>query len=90
MLGNIQPKYRSSYKMIQLAALCKVSYISKYSMDVILKPIVEDVKLVSFMFANMQIYLYRESLNKGHSGNCAILLFYFSIIYTGKWVHFHC
>ena len=44
ILGNIQPKYRSSYIIIQLAAICKVSYISKYSMEAVLKPIVDDMK----------------------------------------------
>ena len=44
LLGNVHPKYRSTYKMIQLAALCKVQYINKYSLDLVLKPIVEDIK----------------------------------------------
>ena len=45
---NLQPKYRGQLRNIQLAALVKRSLISKYSMDAILKHIVEDLlKLVS-------------------------------------------
>ena len=44
MLGNVHPRYRSTYKMIQLAALCKVQYINKYSLDCVLRPMVEDIK----------------------------------------------
>lgn len=58
ILGNIQPKYRSSYKMIQLAALCKVSYINKYSMDAVLKPIVNDLKkLVGYKTGTVLCYV---------------------------------
>ena len=43
-LGNLHPRYRSTYKSIQLLALCKAKLISKYTLDVVLKPIIEDIK----------------------------------------------
>ena len=44
LLGNLHPKYRSRLKSIQLLALCKTSYIKKYSLHAVLSPIVNDIK----------------------------------------------
>lgn len=44
MLGNIHPKYRSRFQMIQLAAICKSENIAKYSLDAVLRPLIDDIK----------------------------------------------
>lgn len=46
MLGNINPIKRSKLKGIQLLALCKHTLIKKYGINKIIKPIVEDIKLL--------------------------------------------
>ncbi|XP_046852978.1 uncharacterized protein LOC124446190 [Xenia sp. Carnegie-2017] len=46
ILGNIHPKYRSSLKMLNLAILCPVKWIKKYSMAKVLKPLMADVALL--------------------------------------------
>lgn len=43
-LGNLHPKYRSKFRSIHLAALCKREYITKYKMNAILSPIINDLK----------------------------------------------
>lgn len=43
VLGNLHPKYRSSLHSIQLALLCKVSYIKEYGYSEILHPLVQDL-----------------------------------------------
>ena len=43
VLGNLQPKYRSKLKAIQLVALCKTSYVKKYSLNQVLEPIIQDL-----------------------------------------------
>ena len=43
-LGNCVPKVRSKLRSIQLLALVKSTLIKKYGMNVIMKPIVEDLK----------------------------------------------
>ena len=44
VLGNISPKYRSRLSLIQLVALVKTKHIKEHSMNVILEPIVADIK----------------------------------------------
>lgn len=46
MLGNVNPIKRSKLKGIQLLALCKHTLIKKYGINEIIKPIVEDIKLL--------------------------------------------
>ena len=64
MLGNLHPKYRSRHAAIQLIALCRRELISKYSLNVVLQPIVDDIrKLVRLHVCTLQghesgIYLY--------------------------------
>ncbi len=49
-LGNMHPRYRSKFQSIQLVALVKNEYIKKYSMNTVLRPIVDDLKrLVSLV-----------------------------------------
>ena len=38
--------YRSKLKHIQLVALCKHKYIKKYSIQAVLEPFIEDLKLL--------------------------------------------
>ena len=48
LLGNLHPKFRAQLRNIQLAAIVKCKYIKTYSMDAVLKPVVDDLaKLVS-------------------------------------------
>ena len=44
LIGNIQSKYRSKLKVIQLIAMAKSSMIVKHGVDAVLKPFVEDTK----------------------------------------------
>ena len=44
MLDNLPPVLRSKLCSIQLLCVCKYSFIKKYGVDVILQPIIEDVK----------------------------------------------
>ena len=43
-LGNVRPKFRSTFKAIHLVAVCKYVDVVKYSMDAFLAPFVEDIK----------------------------------------------
>ena len=46
-LGNVSPKYRSTLSNIQLVAVIKKKLITKYTLNSILDPIVQDIaKLV--------------------------------------------
>lgn len=64
MLGNLNPKYRSRYSSINLLALCKRKVMTKYSMSSILRPIIDDLKLlVSRLYIiKMQYYCVLLSL----------------------------
>ena len=44
MLGNLPPWLRSQVNSTQLAVIVKKSFINKYKMHSILKPLVDDVK----------------------------------------------
>lgn len=56
MLGNLHPKLRSRHASEQLIALCRRELISKYSLNAVLQPIVDDIrKLVS---PNTYMYMY--------------------------------
>ena len=44
MLGNLPPWLRSKVNSTQLAVIVKKSFINKYKMHSILKPLVDDVK----------------------------------------------
>ena len=43
-LGNVNPKFRSKLKSIQLAALVRRVHLVKYGMNAVLRPIVDDLK----------------------------------------------
>ena len=43
-LGNIKPQYRSSLKSIYLVAIAKSQDITRYGIDVFLRPFIEDLK----------------------------------------------
>ena len=44
VLGNLQPALRSKMKHIQLAAIATCGVMKKYGIDVVMKPILEDIK----------------------------------------------
>ena len=44
ILGNISPKHRSKLHVIQLATLCLASHVQKYTLDVILAPLLRDIQ----------------------------------------------
>lgn len=45
-LANIYPEYRSKLKSIQLVAIVEHRYLKKYGLDVIVKPFVEELKVL--------------------------------------------
>ena len=62
-LGNLRPLYCTRVNQIQLLALVKLSYISKYSMNKILEPFVKDVAVLvseSDLFAYNTLTVYRK------------------------------
>lgn len=46
-LGNISPKYRSQLKIFNLAIVATVPIIEKHGLDVILKPFLDDINLLT-------------------------------------------
>lgn len=63
-LANICCKHRSKLKSIHLFATCKVDYIKKYGIDEILKPLLEELKILAgdyeypFQVAGGHLYLH--------------------------------
>ena len=57
-LGNIHPKYRSSFKAIFLVAVARTADIDRYGIDPFLRPFVNDLKI---------LYLDGITLNASHS-----------------------
>ena len=55
MLGNLPPWLRSKVNSTQLAIIVKKSFINKYTMYSILKPLVDDVKKLVRVY---YIYIY--------------------------------
>ena len=43
-LANLHPEYRSKLKSINLLAIVESRYLKKYGMDVILAPLIEELK----------------------------------------------
>lgn len=69
LLGNLHPKYRSKLKAIQLLALCKTSYLKKYSLTPLLKHIVDDLKELVRSSTLLAIYKFLwSSLYKQEMG----------------------
>ncbi|KAJ8035843.1 Sterile alpha motif domain-containing protein 3 [Holothuria leucospilota] len=46
VLGNLSPKYRAKLSSIQLVSLCYSRFIKKYGFEKVLKPFLEDVKIL--------------------------------------------
>ena len=46
-LGNIHPKFRSSYKSIFLSTIVKHSLVERHGMNQVLKPLVDDLNALS-------------------------------------------
>lgn len=49
-LANIKPAYRGKLKSIHLFAICKKPYIKEFGLNEILKPLVKDLKELSYPF----------------------------------------
>lgn len=47
LIGNIEPKLRSSLKCIQLIACVSAENLEKYGFDMILKPFIQDANTLS-------------------------------------------
>ena len=58
-LANISPQYRSSLNTIQLLTLVKSAYVSKYGVDQILQPFMDDLALLEKVNLNMYIFVYK-------------------------------
>ena len=50
VLGNIQPKYRSALKVIQLIAAVTYPLLKEYGYEHVLEPFIEDVKKLRQVF----------------------------------------
>ena len=44
LLGNVQPKYRSQLKAIQLVAVANSAVVDTIGVDAVLEPLVKDIK----------------------------------------------
>ncbi len=47
LLGNIEPKLRSTLKCIQLIACVTTENLEKYGFDMVLKPFIQDANILS-------------------------------------------
>ena len=54
MLGNINPNKRSKLRGIQLLASCKHKMIKRYGINQIIKPVVDDIKILVTRIGNCQ------------------------------------
>ena len=62
MLGNLHPRHGSKYCSTHLAAICNKKLISKYSMNTVLAPTVEELKkLESFCLGHIHVNKYFSS-----------------------------
>ena len=57
ILGNIYPKYRSSLKLtLNLVILSPVKWIKKYGMNDVLKPLMADIEISSWLVRLYDFY----------------------------------
>lgn len=55
-LANLPPIFRSKMRRVQLVALAKSEHMKKYGANVILKPLMDDIKkLVSLSYPNFPV-----------------------------------
>ncbi len=47
MIGNIRPELRATQRAIQLIACVKSDYIKEYGFQPVLKPFIDDVKILA-------------------------------------------
>ena len=66
MLGNIEPKYRSRLRSINLAIVCKATIVEKHGINKVLQPLVEDLNKLAVNGVNVSIndrtHCYKGSL----------------------------
>ncbi len=53
LLGNIEPKLRSSLKCIQLIACVSTENLEKYGFDMILKPFIQEANTLSKVYLHV-------------------------------------
>ena len=75
-LGNLDPKYRSSLKSIQLLSVVKYTLVVKHGIGKILEPVVEAIKELEQVDTCMHAIGYWRVFEFFHS------------IYTGEGSHF--
>lgn len=65
VLGNLLPMFRSKLRRINLLAIAKCEHIKKYGIDVVLKPILEDIKKLCLIVLNYNqatnFFLFQEA-----------------------------
>lgn len=71
-LGNIHPKYRSTLRVIHLAIAVTTPIIEKYGMDVILQPLIQDLKIL----ANEGITVQINGMERTYRGALLAFLVY--------------
>ncbi len=55
-LENLRPKYRSKYASIQLLIACKREFITKYCLNAVLQPLVDDLKTLVGTLISVRSY----------------------------------
>ena len=71
MLGNLHPRHRSKYCSVHLAAMCNRRFISKYSMNTVLAPLIEELKKLVSIHVHVVLYAYVH-VQVNTSCNCNI------------------
>ena len=67
-LGDINPKYQSSTKAIQLLCLCKTTDIKKYDIDAVLQPFITDLhKLEQVQVVHCPLYIVKTNISTKNS-----------------------
>lgn len=63
MLGNIDPKFRSTLRSIQLLTIANTIYIEKYGIDAILEPFMEDILKLEEVCMTLYMYMYVDCMS---------------------------
>ena len=56
-IGNIDPKFRSAIHTIQLVAVVKTTLISKYGINQILKPFMDEINVLESVSSHLKLSL---------------------------------
>ena len=55
MLGNVPPKYRSTFKAINLVACAVIPVIERHGLDCILEPFIRDLNILSSSGVSVEV-----------------------------------